>query len=192
MLAGFFGLNAFAESAAIHSLLHDDAPADIPSFQTSLMPVVDVVHIERSGFESWRAGDSGTAIRAFSDAAATWAERGFHRFAARCSFAAGELARRGGDERAARRHLCAAAEVATRWRLAPIIAATQQSHHRSRLSRREVEVLELVAAGRTAPQIAVTLGVGESTVVSHINSARTKLGARTRMQAASMIAGGAR
>ena len=50
-------------------------------------------------------------------------------------------------------------------------------------------MLELVAAGRTAPQIAVTLGVGESTVVSHINSARTKLGARTRMQAASMIAG---
>ena len=53
-------------------------------------------------------------------------------------------------------------------------------------------MLELVAAGHTAPQIAVTLGVGESTVVvTHVNSARTKLGARTRMQAASMIAGGA-
>ena len=48
----------------------------------------------------------------------------------------------------------AAAEVAARWRLAPIIAATRQAlgelereHHRARLSRREVEVLELVAAG---------------------------------------------
>ena len=119
-----FGLNAFAESAAIHSLLRDDVSGRHPQLP-------DVTHAGRRrgphraiGVRVLARGDSGTAIRAFGDAAATWAERGFHRFAARCSFAAGELARRGGDERAARRHLCAAAEVATRWRLAPIIAAT--------------------------------------------------------------------
>ncbi len=149
------------------------------------------------GFESWRVGDADAAVGSFVEAAATWEERGFHRFSARCSLAAGELARRGGDERVARRHLSSAAELATRWGLTPIAVATQRAfaelerdQHRARLSRREVEVLELVAVGRTAGQIAESLGVGESTVVTHVNSARTKLGARTRMQAASMIAGG--
>ncbi len=73
-----------------------------------------------------------------------------------------------------------------------MLGELERSRHRLQLSRREVEVLELVAAGRTATQIAGELGVGESTVVTHINSARLKLGARTRRQAASMIAGGPR
>jgi DNA-binding CsgD family transcriptional regulator len=193
---GFFGLNAFAESAAIHTLLHDDAPTQIPVFQTSLMPIVDVVHAERAGYESWRAGDGGAAVTAFAEAAATWSQRSFPRFAARCALAAGELARRHGDTDVARRHLCTAADMATRFQMAPTLAMTraalsalERDHHRARLSPREVEVLELVAAGRTASQIAGALGVGESTVVTHVNSARTKLGARTRMQAATMITG---
>jgi DNA-binding CsgD family transcriptional regulator len=196
---GFFGMNAFAESAAIHTLLHDDGPMEIPTFQTSLMPVVDVVHVERRGFESWRDGDARAAISTFADAAETWARRSFLRCAARCWLTAGELAGRAGDEHTARRHLSSAADLAARAGLSPILAMTQRAHdalerrrHRARLSRREVEVLELVAAGRTATQIAGDLGVGESTVVTHINSARLKLGARTRMQAASMIAGGVR
>ena len=196
---GFFGMNAFAESAAIHTLVHADSPMEIPSFQTSLMPVIDVVHVERRGFESWCDGDAGAAISAFADAAATWADRSFVRNAARCWLTAGELAGRAGDGKLARQHLSSATDLAGRWDLAPILTGAQRvlgelerSRHRLRLSRREVEVLELVAAGRTATQIAGELGVGESTVVTHINSARLKLGARTRRQAASMIAGGPR
>jgi DNA-binding CsgD family transcriptional regulator len=169
---------------------------EIPVFQTSLMPIVDVVGSERAGFESWRAGDGEAAVTAFAEAASTWAQRSFPRFSARCALAAGELARRHGDTDAAHRHLCTAADVATRFQMAPTLAMTraalgalERDHHRARLSPREVEVLELVAAGRTASQIAGALGVGESTVVTHVNSARTKLGARTRMQAATMITG---
>ena len=180
-------MNVFAESAAIHTLLHAESPMEIPSFQTSLMPVVDVVHVERRGFESWRDGDADAAISAFADAAATWADRSFVRNAARCSLTAGELAGRAGDGQLARQHLSSATDLAGRWELAPVLTGAQRalgelerSRHRLQLSRREVEVLELVAAGRTATQIASELGVGESTVVTHINSARLKLGARTR------------
>ena len=58
---------------------------------------------------------------------------------------------------------------------------------RALLTRREVEVLELVAAGRTTARSPRRSEVGESTVVTHVNSARLKLGAQTRMQAASMV-----
>ena len=193
---GFFGMNAFAESAAIHVLLDAPDTPDIPSFAATLMPVVDVVKIERAAYERWRSGDAGTAIEWFDDAAHVWTERGFVRFAARAHLAAGRLAQRSGASQGATRRFRAAAALATDWNLAPIANATRRAleqqdrdRYRARLSRREIDVLELVATGRTTRQIAARLGVGESSVVTFVNSARGKLGARTRMQAASMVAG---
>ena len=192
-------MNAFAESAAIHTLLCGDGSVEIPSFRSSLMPVVDVVRLERTAFDAWCAGDATAAISGFADAAEQWAARHFVRFAARCSLAAGQLARRVGDHDLARVHVCAAGGLAERWRLTPVLAASADAlagldvdRHRARLSPREVEVLDLVGAGRTTAEIAAQLGVGESTVITHVNSARVKLGAQTRRQAASMVAGAAR
>lgn len=52
------------------------------------------------------------------------------------------------------------------------------------LSRREVEVLELLARGRSNKQIARSLYVGERTVKTHVSNILTKLGVRSRTQAA--------
>jgi DNA-binding NarL/FixJ family response regulator len=44
-----------------------------------------------------------------------------------------------------------------------------------RLTRRETQVLDLVAQGRTNRAIAVRIGVAEHTVEGHVNSIFTKL-----------------
>ncbi len=54
------------------------------------------------------------------------------------------------------------------------------------LSRREREVLRLIAGGRSDKQIAQVLGIKERTVKFHVMSIRTKLGADTRAQAVAL------
>lgn len=53
-------------------------------------------------------------------------------------------------------------------------------------SAREREILGLLAAGATDGQIAVQLEVSPATVQSHVRSAKSKLGARTRVQAVAL------
>jgi DNA-binding CsgD family transcriptional regulator len=57
-----------------------------------------------------------------------------------------------------------------------------------RLSPREREVLGLLADGLRAPEIAETLFLSLETVRTHIRNAAGKLEARTRVQAAAMLA----
>ena len=52
------------------------------------------------------------------------------------------------------------------------------------LTRREVEVLVLLARGRSNPQIATELTISRKTVSSHLEHIYTKLGVRTRTEAA--------
>jgi len=61
---------------------------------------------------------------------------------------------------------------------APVPAATPEA-----LTTREVEILRLIAAGRTNQQIADTLCVALSTVKTHINNLFTKLDAANRTHA---------
>jgi DNA-binding CsgD family transcriptional regulator len=57
------------------------------------------------------------------------------------------------------------------------------------LTRREAEVLRLVAGGGTSIRIAGRLGIAPSTVESHVRSVRTKLGVPTRTAAVAWDAG---
>lgn len=53
-----------------------------------------------------------------------------------------------------------------------------------RLTRREREVLELIAAGRSNKRIALALGISEKTVKTHVGHLLAKLGVTDRTQAA--------
>ena len=51
------------------------------------------------------------------------------------------------------------------------------------LSRRQRQVITLIAAGCTNPQIAAQLGIGLTTVKTYVEQARTALGAPNRWAA---------
>lgn len=51
------------------------------------------------------------------------------------------------------------------------------------LTQREIQVLEVVAAGRSNSEIAATLGIGEATVKTHVSRILTKLDLSSRSQA---------
>jgi DNA-binding NarL/FixJ family response regulator len=55
--------------------------------------------------------------------------------------------------------------------------------YRAGLTRREYEVLRLVAAGQTNPEIADELGLTRNTVKTYLQSTMSKLGARNRVEA---------
>lgn len=74
--------------------------------------------------------------------------------------------------------------------LAPSIAATlvtrMRTAPRPQLSPRETEVLRLVAAGRSNPQIARELFIGEATVKTHLLHVFEKLGVSDRTRAVTL------
>jgi DNA-binding NarL/FixJ family response regulator len=72
--------------------------------------------------------------------------------------------------------------------LSPLLAAGPAEQRLAVLSRRERQVLSLLADGDSGPEIAERLFLSLETVRTHIRNAITKLGARTRVQAAAMVA----
>lgn len=111
-----------------------------------------------------------------------------------CRTADGRCARRavdaGADGLVLTEHLQAA--------LAPTIAAAlagqtsvpsrlRASLHKASLSFREKQILGMVVMGLTNSQIGARLYLAESTVKSHLSSAFTKLGVRSRSEAAALI-----
>jgi DNA-binding NarL/FixJ family response regulator len=59
----------------------------------------------------------------------------------------------------------------------------REAAYRAGLTRREYEVLRLVAVGHTNPEIADELGLTRNTVKTYLQSAMSKLGARNRVEA---------
>jgi two-component system, NarL family, nitrate/nitrite response regulator NarL len=65
----------------------------------------------------------------------------------------------------------------------PARGRLREALYRAGLTRREYEVLRLVAAGMTNPEIADELGLTRNTVKTYLQSAMSKLGARNRVEA---------
>lgn len=70
-------------------------------------------------------------------------------------------------------------------RLADAPGSLKEHLFRTGLTRREYEVLRLVATGMSNPEIAMSLGLARNTVKTYLQTAMQKLGARNRVEAIS-------
>jgi DNA-binding CsgD family transcriptional regulator len=173
-----------------------------PAVHSSPYPVVAGALSEARAIWLLAGADTAPeAQRVFERAAYQWHGETL-RSETRCMWGAGEAARRSGDLESARRLLLAVEEGAAAHGLLPLLARIRRSLrgagvHRAAprakrdgvLTAREQEVLELVAEGLSSAEIAARLGVARSTVESQVRSARTKLQAKTRLEAALLAAG---
>jgi DNA-binding CsgD family transcriptional regulator len=140
---------------------------------------------ELEGIRRWRAGDKRGALDELDRAACAWLDVECPRWSIRAQGLAAALARK------ARR-----SDAAARWTKASAFAnRVGLSHHLRRwnvtqpaLSTREVQVLRLVAMGKTSAQIGTALGISSGTVDDHIASACRKLSVSTRREAAQKVA----
>jgi DNA-binding NarL/FixJ family response regulator len=128
------------------------------------------------------------AIAAIRPAMERWAELSAPYELARCRVLVARALRQTGDEPTAKSELAAAHDAFV------ALGAKRAAREAARLlgtdevpgglSRREVEVLQLVAAGRTNAEIAGELYVAEKTVARHLSNIFTKLNVSSRTAAA--------
>jgi DNA-binding CsgD family transcriptional regulator len=165
------------------------------------------------GDASVLSGDLSTA-RVHFERGLQWATRLRHRpEIARARLALGELllddakaARFSPAERAHRRaeaciHLDFAIEELRTMKMQPFLADALRLRNGQRtgapvpaevrdgagLSRRELDVLTLMAAGKTNPEIGDTLAISVNTVARHVSRIFTKIGVANRTQAAAWV-----
>jgi DNA-binding CsgD family transcriptional regulator len=132
-------------------------------------------------------GEGADALTPLRDAAGLWAEVGGRFEAARCRALLGRAYRLLGDEESARVELAAAREAFRALGARPAAAeldALLDPTAPDGLTAREVEVLRLVAAGRTNPEIAAALFLSEKTVARHLSNIFGKLEVTSRTAAA--------
>jgi DNA-binding CsgD family transcriptional regulator len=87
------------------------------------------------------------------------------------------------------REAAAAADLAEILEAAAHAAPSAHGDGNVVLSHRELEVVSLLAVGRSNRQIAEALGVSQRTVDAHLDHVRNKLGLRTRVQIARWVLG---
>ena len=134
-------------------------------------------------------GDPATALPLLRSAARFWREIDAPHAVARVSVLIGLACRAVGDEDAAEVELTSARSTFARLGARPDVHRVEELLHPTRalgpLSAREIEVLKLVAAGKTNHAIAAELFVSERTVHRHISNIFDKLGVHSRTAAAS-------
>jgi DNA-binding NarL/FixJ family response regulator len=134
-------------------------------------------------------GDPATALPLLRNAARSWREIDAPHAVATVSVLIGLACRAVGDEEAAEVELTSARSTFARLGANPDVHRVEQLLHPAQevgpLSPREIEVLRLVAAGRTNHAIATELFVSERTVHRHVSNIFDKLGVHSRTAAAS-------
>jgi DNA-binding CsgD family transcriptional regulator len=179
----WFGTRVVCEFAAASAAIQLGIDFE-PALTSFTLPAVWAGLHELEGIRRWRSGDRNGALDQLDRAACAWLEVDCPRWSIRAQGLAAVLALR------ARR-----ADGTTRWEKVNAFAnRVGLPHHLRRwhptepaLSTREVQVLRLVASGKTSAEIAAALGISSGTVDDHISSACRKLMVSTRREAAQKV-----
>jgi DNA-binding CsgD family transcriptional regulator len=153
--------------------------------------MLDAVTTQATGTVELCGGDVGAALAALRRAWLLWRELDAPYEAASVRVLIGLGCRALGDEDSAALEFESAAAVFAELGAAPdldrVRSLVQSSAQAERhgLTRRELEVLRLVAAGKTNRAVAAELVVSERTVHRHLTNIYAKLGVGSRTQAAS-------
>ncbi|WP_299926044.1 LuxR family transcriptional regulator [uncultured Nocardioides sp.] len=143
---------------------------------------------ECSGAVELAADDPAGALPFLRKAGQLWARASAPYDASRAGVLRGRALARLGDDAASRRELEAARDCFRRLGARPaadlVSALLAPVASPAGLTPREVEVLRLVATGRTNPQIAAELVLSEKTVARHLSNIFTKLDVASRTAAA--------
>jgi ATP/maltotriose-dependent transcriptional regulator MalT len=134
-------------------------------------------------------GNPGSALPVLRHAVERWHELGARYEAARARVLIGQACRALGDEDSANLEVEAARDVFARLGAHPdlarlnTLAASAEPLNAHGLTRRELQVLRLVAAGETNKGIAAELVVSERTIDRHVSNILTKLDVSSRAAA---------
>jgi DNA-binding CsgD family transcriptional regulator len=131
-------------------------------------------------------GEAAPALAALRRACQTWRELEAPYEAARTGVLLGAACAALGDDDAAASELARARDAFVRLGAAPDVArvdAIGAAPERHGLTARELEVLRLVAAGRSNREIAAALVISEHTVARHLQNIFAKLGVSSRTAA---------
>jgi len=152
-------------------------------------PFLRAVAAHGAGVVLLREGDAQAALTTLRDASSVWRDLDAPYEAARARVEVARACRALGDEDGAAMELDAARRVFERLGAAPDLARLVDLSSRSapegagRLTAREIQVLGLVATGKTNRAIAATLGLSEKTVARHLSNIFTKLDLSSRAAA---------
>ena len=153
---------------------------------SAAMPMTQAMADQGDSAVLLKEGDAGRALSRARRAWRIWQELDAPYEAARCRVLAALACRALGDEDSALMEFAAAREVFTELGAAPALAETNalsQADSPGPLTPRELEVLRLVAAGKTNRRVAAELYISEKTVARHLSNMFTKLGLSSRAAA---------
>jgi DNA-binding NarL/FixJ family response regulator len=152
-------------------------------------PLLRALAAHAHGAVLMREGDAQAALAALRHAWTAWQELEVPYEAARARVLIGLTCRQLGDDESAEMELDAATWAFGQLGAVPDVAQAQSlsrtaaAKPASGLTSRELEVLRLVAAGKTNRSIAAELFLSEKTVARHVSNIFTKLGVSNRAAA---------
>jgi ATP/maltotriose-dependent transcriptional regulator MalT len=155
-------------------------------------PFLDAISAQATGAVLLAGGDARAALDTLRQAYTSWQELEAPYETARVRVLIGVACRRLGDHDTARMHLDGARVVFQQLGAAPDRARVEDLSRKPParahgLTRRELQVLALVAAGKTNQQIAAALVISDHTVRRHLQNIFSKVGVSSRAAATAFV-----